>query len=52
VIRDIHRKIAGDEGLQERFATLLALAHRVSFQDYRQRGHKVYALHAPPAHHG
>jgi len=47
VIRDIRRKIAGDEGLQERFADLLALAHRVRFQDHRQRGHKVYALHAP-----
>jgi len=47
VIRDIRRKIAGDEALQERFADLLALAHRVRFQDHRQRGHKVYALHAP-----
>ncbi len=47
VIRDIRRKIAGNEGLQERFADLLALAHRVRFQDHRQRGHKVYALHAP-----
>src|SRR3979411_883793 len=28
VIRDIRRKIAGDERLKERFATLLALAHR------------------------
>src|SRR5438132_6324728 len=47
VIRDIRRKIAGNEGLKERFAGLLALAHRVRFQDHRQRGHKVYALHAP-----
>ena len=47
VIRDIRRKIAGDEGLKQRFADLLALAHRVRFQDHRQRGHKVYALHAP-----
>ena len=47
VIRDIRRKIAGDEGLTERFADLLALAHRVRFQDHHQRGHKVYALHAP-----
>ena len=47
VIRDIRRKIAGDAGLKERFAGLLALAHRVRFQDHRQRGHKVYALHAP-----
>jgi IS5 family transposase len=47
VIRDIRRKITGSETLQERFATLLALAVRVRFQDHRQRGHKVYALHAP-----
>ena len=47
VIRDLRRKIDGSEGLKERFAELLALAHRVRFQDHRQRGHKVYALHAP-----
>jgi IS5 family transposase len=47
VIRDIRRKIARDERLQERFADLLALALRVRFQDHRQRGPKVYALHAP-----
>ena len=47
MIRDIRRKIAGNQGLQERFAGLLALAVRVRFQDHRQRGHKVYALHAP-----
>jgi IS5 family transposase len=47
VIRDIRRKIANDEALRERFADLLALAVRVRFQDHRQRGPKVYALHAP-----
>jgi IS5 family transposase len=47
VIRDIRRKIAGDEVLKERFGDLLALAYRVRFQDHRQRGPKVYALHAP-----
>ena len=47
VIRDIRRKMAADETLKARFADLLALAHRVRFQDHRQRGHKVYALHAP-----
>ena len=47
VIRDIRRKIAGNGRLQERFADLLALALRVRFQDHRQRGPKVYALHAP-----
>ena len=47
VIRDIRRKIADKPMLQERFANLLALAVRVRFQDHRQRGPKVYALHAP-----
>ena len=47
VIRDIGRKTARDPKLSERFAELLALAHRVRFQDHRQRGPKVYALHAP-----
>ena len=47
MIRDIRRKIAGNETLQARFADLLALAVRVRFQDHRQRGPKVYALHAP-----
>ena len=37
VIRDIRRKIAGAPALRERFAGLLALAHRVRFQDHRQR---------------
>jgi IS5 family transposase len=46
VIRDICRKIAGNEALKERLA-LLALALRVRLQDHRQRGPKVYALHAP-----
>jgi transposase, IS5 family len=47
VIRDIRRKIAGNDTLQERFADLLGLAVRVRFQDHRQRGSKVYALHTP-----
>jgi IS5 family transposase len=47
VIRDIRRKIAGNAALEKRFADLLALAMRVRFQDHRQRGPKVYALHAP-----
>jgi IS5 family transposase len=47
VIRDIRRKIACHDALTERFADLLALATRVRFQDHRQRGPKVYALHAP-----
>jgi IS5 family transposase len=47
VIRDIRRKLAGNDALEQRFADLLGLAVRVRFQDHRQRGPKVYALHAP-----
>jgi transposase, IS5 family len=47
VIRDIRRKIADDDALKARFGPLLDLALRVRHQDHRQRGHKVYALHAP-----
>jgi len=47
VIRDITRKIAGDAALAERFSPLIDRARRVRMQDHRQRGHKIYALHAP-----
>jgi IS5 family transposase len=47
VIREIRRKIAGNPPLSERFAGMFALAVRGRFQDHRQRGPKVYALHAP-----
>ena len=47
VIRDIRRKIADDAPLRETFATELALAQRVREQKPRQRGQKVYSLHAP-----
>jgi len=47
VIRDVRRKIKGDAALEERFGPLLALAVRVRSQTQRQRGPKVYALHAP-----
>ena len=47
VIRNIRRKIDGDDALQSRFSTLLDLAIKVRLQDHRQRGPKVYALHAP-----
>ena len=47
VIRDIRRKIEGDAALQARFGHLLDLAVKVRVQDQRQRGPKVYALHAP-----
>lgn len=47
VIRDIRRKIEGDPALEERFGPLLDLALRVRHQEQRQRGPKVYSLHAP-----
>ena len=47
VIRDINRKIAGNEELKQRFAPLIDLAVKVRHQTPQQRGHKVYALHAP-----
>jgi transposase, IS5 family len=48
VIRDIRRKIAGNELLEERFADLLALAVRVRLQDHRQRGPQEPALGLRP----
>ena len=47
VIRDIRRKIAGRPDLRARFNSLLDLATKVSIQDHRQRGRKIYSLHAP-----
>ena len=49
VIRDIGRQIDGKLELEARFAHLLDLATTVRLQDHRQRGPKVYALHAPDA---
>ncbi len=47
VIRDISRKIKGNAHLQERFASLLDLSRRVLAQQPKQRGPKIYSLHAP-----
>jgi len=47
VIRDITRKITGDAALADRFSPLIDRARRVRMQDHRQRGHKIYSLHAP-----
>src|SRR5215213_5963831 len=47
VIRDIGRKIEGNGALEAAFAKLLPLARRVREQQQRQRGPKVYSLHAP-----
>jgi len=47
LIRDIRRKIHGDESLTEVFATPLSRADQVRRQRQRQRGWKLYSLHAP-----
>lgn len=47
VMRDIARKTNDDPALREIFAMELSLARRVREQTRGQRGHKVYALHAP-----
>ena len=47
VTRDIGRKIAGDADLKAVFAQPLLLARRVREQRQRQRGPKVFSLHAP-----
>src|SRR5579872_2863070 len=47
IIRDIRRKIEGNPVLEDRFGPLLDLASRVRRQEQRQRGPKVYSLHAP-----
>ena len=47
VIRDVGRRIAGNDALEEAFARELTLARRVRDQNHGQRGTKVYSLHAP-----
>jgi transposase, IS5 family len=48
VIRDVGRKIEGDAWLEHVvFEPVLRLARRVRDQKARQRGPKVYSLHAP-----
>jgi transposase, IS5 family len=47
VIRHIERRIVGKEDLQEAFVRPLYLARRALAQERRQRGRKVYFLHAP-----
>jgi IS5 family transposase len=47
VCRDIARKTNDDPRLKAIFAQDLSLARRVREQRQRQRGQKVYALHAP-----
>jgi len=47
IIRDIRRQIDGNAVLEDRFGPLLDLASRLRQQEQRQRGPKVYSLHAP-----
>ena len=47
VIRDIQRKIAGNQALTDVFRRPLWLAHRVMTQERRDPWPKVYSLHAP-----
>src|SRR5579864_7163909 len=48
VIRDVARKIEGDGWLEQMvFGRILPLARQVREQTQRQRGPKVYSLHAP-----
>ncbi len=47
VIRDLTRKVAARPEVADVFALPLALARRVKDQRQRERGRKVYSLHAP-----
>jgi IS5 family transposase len=47
VIRDIGRKIKGNEMLESVFATPLSRASQIRSQKQRQRGWKLYSFHAP-----
>lgn len=47
VIRDIRRKIAGNEALEATFEDELSMAVQLRLQNKRQEGRKLYSLHAP-----
>jgi IS5 family transposase len=47
IIRDIRRKIAGQEPIAAVFEAPLARATQIRFQQQRQRGWKLYSFHAP-----
>jgi transposase, IS5 family len=47
LVRDIGRKIAGEEDLQEAFAVALSKAMQIRRQRQNQRGWKLYSWHAP-----
>ena len=46
-IRDIRRKIAGHEPVEAAFERPLSRASQIRSQRQRQRGWKLYSLHAP-----
>ena len=47
LVRDIARKIKGNEELESAFATALSRASQIRSQKQRQRGWKLYSFHAP-----
>ena len=47
VMRDIERKISGNEVLSQMFSAALHQARTVLGQQQRQKGDKIYSLHAP-----
>ena len=47
IIRDIRRKIEGQDALEEAFALPLSRATQIRSQQQRQRGWKLYSFHAP-----
>jgi transposase, IS5 family len=47
IIRDIRRKIAGQEPIAAVFEAPLSRASQISHQQQRQRGWKLYSFHAP-----
>ena len=47
LIRDIRRKIDGDEQLEKVFAVALSKARQIRRQRQQQRGWKLYSWHAP-----
>jgi IS5 family transposase len=47
LIRDLRRKIAGQEDLEAAFAWPLSRANQIRSQQQRQRGWKLYSFHAP-----
>lgn len=47
IIRDIRRKIAGNQALEAAFENELGMAVQLRLQKKRQEGRKLYSLHAP-----